>query len=178
MRYFLWILLVWSNIYATQRDDFVAAYKAKEYLKACKAGSKMMAKGERNEQLLSLVGYACMQADYTNTLEILQNRLRSSKEARENATLFSALVLQVRLIYQYLHDGVDISKLYLPVAEHPLSKAFVAIRDGKVEKKSLGHVVFYDAKRRYDVYIDPTPPYKLAIDVTDENGNKEEHRYR
>ena len=174
----LFFLFTALSLFAIDTSEFTARFQAKDYLEACKNGSTLMAKGLRDEKILSLIGYACMQADYTNTLAILQNRLRRSKAARENSTIFSSLVLQKRLIYQFLLDGVDISTLYLPVAEHPLSFAFVAIRDKAFER--IGDkIVFTRDKKRYEVYIDDNDVrHRLAIDEFDAAGGVKEHRYR
>ncbi len=178
MKQILTLFLLSTAVYATSYTDFSKAYKAKEYIKACQIGKKIFTY-ERDEKFLSLIGHACLQADYIDTLAIIQSRLRSSAEARENAVVFASILLQKRLIYQYMYDNTDLSRLSLPIGKHPLSYAFVAIRDGNITLTSRTPKVieFQHDGIRYKLYIDRQQKGKVIIEAHHTDNTTTIHRY-
>ncbi len=151
----------------------------KDYRNACVTGKKIFADNEKDEKFISIIGYACMKADYIDTLAILQSKQRESKDTRQNAVIFSSLVLQKRLIYQFMYDDSDISTLALPISEHPLSNTFVAIRDKnfKLISSSPKTIGFTKDNKQYKVYINKKDRGRITIEVKDSNNNIKKHRY-
>ncbi len=163
---------------ATPYTEFSQAYKQKDYEKACQIGKSIFTH-ERDEKFLSLMGYACLQADYIDTLAIIQSRLRNSKASRENAAIFTSVLLQKRLIYQFMYDNIDISSFTLPISDHPLSYAFVALRDGNFTCISQRPKIieFYRHNTRYKLYIDRQNRGRVTIEATDAKNHTTLHRY-
>ncbi len=168
-------LLLQADLY----DDFSQHMKDKEYKKACDAGRTIFFNLERDEKFIALIGQACLKADSINTLAIIQSRLRNSESGRQNAALFSSLLLQKRLIYQFMYDNTDISTLALPIGEHPLSHAFVSIRDNsyKLISKQPKVIEFTHKDKHYKLYIDTKKRGRITIEVKDKNNKIKTHRY-
>jgi hypothetical protein len=179
LRYSLVISLLLSLLYADPYTEFSKSLQEKNYERACQIGKTIFFNQERDEKFLSLIGQACLKADYIDTLAMIQSRLRESKSSRQNAALFSSIILQKRLIYQFMYDGTDISSLALPVSDHPLSHAFVAIRDKKytVTSKIPKIIEFTDDTTHYKLYIDTTKNGKITIEIRDAHGHISIHRY-
>ncbi len=180
MKKVLFILIFFTSLYANDYDRFFYEYKNNNLIDACRIGKKIYTQRvERDEKLLSVIGNVCLKADYIDTVGTIQSRLRKTKEARINAVVFSAVVLQKRLIYQFMYDNTDISMFTLPVFNHPLSDTFVAIRDKEYKIISLNPKVieFYKRDKFYKVYMDKDDDGRLVIETTDRYGNVKEHRY-
>ena len=179
LKIILLITLFSFNSYADSYQNFSKHLKNGSYREACRDGKKIFSIGERDEKLLSLIGKACLKADYIDTTGTLQSRLRTTSEARTNATIFSSLVLQKRLIYQFMYDNTDISTLALPVIDHPLSNTFIAIRDKnfKILKSQPKMIEFTKDGDHYLVYIDKNDRGRIVIEITDKNNKKTSHRY-
>ena len=178
--YSLFIICIFSlNIYADNYSEFSKHLKKQEYVKACISGKNIFSNNERDEKTLSLIGQVCLKADYIDTAATLQSRLRGTKEARVNAVIFSSIVLQKRLIYQFMYDNTDISSLALPISEHPLSHTFIAIRDKKFKLlRSSPKMIEFDVyQEHYLVYIDKVDRGRVVIEITDVNNKKTVHRY-
>lgn len=167
--------IIFADIYA----DFNKHLKAQEYFAACKDGKSIYLKGENNQEILSAIGEVCLKADYIYVLAMIQNRLRTSKDARNNSVIFSSIVLQKRLIYQFMYDNVDISTLALPVIEHPLSYAFVAIRDKeyRVISETPKIITFDRESKNYKVYIDFKAKGRVIIEEYSPDAKTITHRY-
>jgi len=183
MRVLITLVLIITTLIANDYSDFKTYYQKNSYdayKQACQIGKHIFEKNERDEKMLSLIGMACMKADYIDMLGLIQSRLYRSKEGRQNASLFASLVLQKRLIAQFLHDHTALSTLALPVSSHPLSKAFVALRDKNYVTLSQTplKLEFRDDDIRYQLYIDNEKKGKVAIDLIKSDGTLEEHRYR
>lgn len=164
-----------ANVY----DDFYRDLKNKNYFQACISGKKIFNKNERDEKLLSVIGQTCLKADYIYVAAMIQSRLRESKDARNNAVVFSSIVLQKRLIYQFMHDNIDISTLALPISDHPLSHTFIAIRDKSYTLSSASPKIISFKKdgKKYKVYIDFKAKGRVIIEETDSKNKTITHRY-
>ncbi len=180
MRQLLAIFGIMVTLWATPHHELAQKLSEGSYEEACEVGRALLGENERDEKVLSLIGMACMNADYINVLSVIQSRLNSSPEARSNATLFTSLLLQKRLIFQFVYDGVDISIFSLPVSDHPLSVAFRSLRDGryKVLDTDEGHFTFSENGLHYLLYIDDAQKGRIAIDVIHADGRVDQHRYR
>ncbi|MEA2111483.1 MAG: hypothetical protein U9P71_05490 [Campylobacterota bacterium] len=172
---FSFSLLLQADVY----DDFSKHLKDKNYESACQVGKKIFFNQERDEKFLALIGQACLKADYIDTLAMIQSRLRESESARKNSALFSSIVLQKRLIYQFMYDSTDISTLALPISNHPLSHAFIAIRDKTYSliSKDPKVIEFFKEDRKYKLYIDPDKNGKVTIEIKDRDNKISIHRY-
>jgi hypothetical protein len=169
------------QLFANNYDDFNKHLKAKNFALACKSGKKLVFGDHINdENQISKIALSCLNADYINILGSLQIKLRSSKKARANATILSSILLQKRLIYQAMFDDMDISSMFLPVIDHPLSHTFVALRDKsyKLLSTSPKVIVFDVGMKRYKVYIEKSKKARIVIEIKNEDDTIEEHKYR
>ena len=113
--------------------DLVYDFGKKNYKKVCKEGLKKYYGGKEDEMFVAMVGLSCAEVDNINPLGFLQKKLVQSLSARETASYFSSLVLQKRLLYQFMIDDIDMSNLSLPLSEHILSKIFEKISHNEYE---------------------------------------------
>jgi hypothetical protein len=166
---------------ANNYSDFNKYLKEKNFAKACKSGKKLVfVDNISDEKQISKIALSCLNADYINILGSLQIKLRGSKEARTNATILSSILLQKRLIYQVMFDNADISSIFLPIIDHPLSHTFVALRDKNYKLISTSpKVVSFDVgRKKYKVYIEDSKKSRIIIEIRDEDNSIEEHKYR
>ncbi len=183
MRYIISLFVLMAFVCASEFTEFSKLYKQdsyESYKKACQIGKHLFSKNEKDEKLLTIIGMACLKADYIDTLGMIQSRLIFTQQARQSATIFSSVLLQKRLLIQFLQDDADISTLALPVINHPICKSFVRLRDGNftLESSKPKCVSFSDAGLKYTLYIDYTKKEKMAIDIHHKDGTIEKHRYR
>ena len=173
------LLIITASLNANSYKDFSKYLENKDYRNACIKGKVIFENNEKDEELISLIGFACMKADYINTLGLLQSKQRTSTKGRQNAVVFSSLVLQKRLIYQFMYDNTNISTLALPISEHPISITFVAIRDNnfKIISDYPKTLEFTKDNKLYKVYINPKDRGRITIEVKDSNNNIKKHRY-
>jgi len=173
------LLLLSTTSYANPYSDFSKNMLEGNYVKACKDGKKIISSNEKDEKIIITIGQVCLKADYIDTIGVIQSRLRDTKEARENSVIFSAMLLEKRLIYQFMYDDTDISTLALPVTNHPLSKTFIAIRDKnyKVISTSPKVITFKDGYDSYKVYIDTKQKGRIIIEITSKDNKISKHRY-
>ena len=175
----LTLSLLGTSLSASVYADFRRYLDNESYMKACIAGKKIFLKNERDEKLLSAIGQACLKADYIYVSTIVQSRLRATKDARINAVVFASILLQKRLIYQFMYDDTDISTLGLPISDHPLSHTFVAIRDKSYTLVSASPKIikFKKDAKEYKVYIDFEEKGRVIIEETDKDNKTITHRY-
>ena len=175
------VLLIPFFLYASSYNRLLIDYKEAKYKSACKRGIKLFRKGEKNEKILSLIGDSCARCDYINILGEIQKYQKKSKDARENASYFTTLVLQKRLIFQFMHDDLDLSNLKLPKTSHILSKVFI-----NLSNKNFDVIAIKPKKVRiessngdeYTLYISPTGNRKIYIEEKKESGKVIVHRYK
>jgi len=159
--------------------DFMDHLKEGDYQKACKVGREMITVLQKDEKIISLVGQACLKSDFIEALALANHRLRDSKETRADAVAFSSVVLQKKLIYQFMYDNADISTMYLPIVDHPLSHTFVAIRDAnyKTESQNPKIITFKKDDKRYKVFIDKADKGRVIIEITDSKNYVERRKF-
>jgi len=179
MKYLLFSLLIFSVVHADKYNQFLKHLNDKNYEKACKVGKQIIYADEKDEKLLSLIAQSCLKCDYIYALSMVQHRLRKSKQTRADASAFSSVVLQKKLIYQFMYDDADISTLALPVVDHPLSHTFVAIRDGnyKVISKHPKVITFRRDSKKYKIYINKRDEGRVIIEISDTNKKTQKRKY-
>lgn len=156
----LFLLFLHSGISDTI-GPLYSHYQKGEYEQACNYGLFNLKKIDYNEASLSLYAFACLKADRIDQLSYPISRLTQSQEARANASYFSLLVLQKKLLLQSLYDHYSLKPLKLPSSSHLLSKIFAYYQQDP------------QANQEIKEYYDPTNPrisYKLY--KLDTNGQK------
>lgn len=136
--------------------------------------------GYTDENFVSLVGVSCAKVDRINLLGMLQRSLVGSKSSRENASYFSTLILQKRLIYQFMIDGLDVANLTLPASTHLLSRVFEQLSAGNYKVLSTSpKLVELDANgRKIILSLSDDEPVKVLIDEYTTGGELERHWYQ
>ena len=159
---------------------FIDDFKAKKYDEVCDKGMVLYYGGYTDENFVSLVGVSCAKVDRINLLGMLQRSLVESRSSRENASYFSTLILQKRLIYQFMIDDVDVGKLILPTSTHLLSRVFEQLSAGKYKVLSASpKLVELDANgRRIILSLSDDEPVKVLIDEYTTTGELERHWYQ
>ncbi len=151
----LFLFIISSTLlFSNQYSKLINYYKGKEYKKACKIGISLFRRGERENTLISLIGDSCAKADFINILGEIQKYQTETKASRENASYFATLILQKRLIFQFLFDNLDISNLKLPKTDHILSRVFINLANKNyiIISNNPKRVKIVDGKRVYLLY--------------------------
>lgn len=166
MRFILLFLLSLSYMYAYSYSDVLRDYEAKNFDKVCSEGSSFYMKNDKNENVLTAVGDACAKVDAINPLGNIIKNLISTKEYRESGSYFATLVLQKKLIYQFMHDGINLRELRLPRTNHVLSVVFENLAIGNYEYSENGNrkVQISTSEFDYLLWLSDDEPKKVHID--------------
>ena len=157
------------GLFAYTHDDVLRDYQAGKYKDVCLKSAVFYKNAEKNENILSIIGDACAKVDYINPLGYIVRGLVSTPEFRENGSYFATLVLQKKLIYQFMNDGIDLKNLRLPRSEHTLSIVF----ENLVQKNYtniLGKIIIKTDSKEYRVWISDAK--KKVVNVEEYIGDK------
>lgn len=155
---------------------FLEAYKSNDIPVACESGRHLFHSGMRDEKLLIAIGEVCSKADYIDFVGVLQQRLGQSPESRNAAVYFSTLVLQKRLLRQYMHEETDLSHYTLPVTDHILSRVYEAIKKKAfiLVADNPKHLHIGDNNNYIDLYVQE----QMHADEYSNGIKIQTHRYR
>ena len=172
------LFFILSSVSAGKFDVLVRDYKRGQYKKVCLYGSKKIY-SIKNEQILSLIGDACIRVDYINPLGDVVKGLFSTKNFRENGSYFATILLQKKLIYQFMNDGIDISDLRLPRTSYVLSIVFenLAKKNYKVLNKSPKKIEIDLGSKKYIVWLKIGKLPKVYIGEYEDGKLTKEHWY-
>ena len=166
----------WSYMYAYSYNDVLRDYDAKNFEKVCNEGNALIIKNDKNEQILVAIGDACARVDSINILGSVTKNLISTKEYRESGSYFATLVLQKKLIYQFMLDNINLKELKRPRTNHVLSKVF--------EQLSKGNYVVVDKRieittpeMNYLLWLSDDDPKKVYIDENKDGKLVKRHWY-
>lgn len=109
---------------ASVSNQMLQLYQKGSYIEACTLGSQNLKQIQQNEAQLSLYAFACLNADQIDNLNTPIKILNQTSESRANASYFSLLVLQKKLLIQSLYDNYPLKSLKLPTSPNLLSKVF------------------------------------------------------
>jgi len=99
-------------------------YQDSKFSEACDVGLREISKNYKNEDYISLYAFSCLKADYIDRLNLPIIKLKHSPEARSNASYFSIILMQKKLLYHSLVDGYNLTSFNFPSTDHILSKIF------------------------------------------------------
>ncbi|MDX1810182.1 MAG: hypothetical protein R3331_11640 [Sulfurospirillaceae bacterium] len=119
------IILFFMSVICLAYDkvNIINDYQNKNYKNVC-MNSLNLVYTITDEDMLSLIADACLRIDYINPLGDIIKKLYSTPKYRENASYFATILLQKKLIYQFMNDGIDISDIRLPRTSYILSVVF------------------------------------------------------
>lgn len=159
----VWLGLLCSLTYAYSYKDVMRDYEAKNYEKVCNDGSDLYLKNEKNEQILVAIGDACARIDSINPLGQIVKNLISTKEYRESGSYFATLILQKKLIYQFMNDHINVKELTLPRTNHVLSRVFEQLSKGNYKEGPNGIEISTESMD-YLLWLSKEDPKKVYID--------------
>lgn len=139
-------------LYADISSQMFMLYQKGAYYDACSIGKKNWNKILTSEKQVSLYAFSCLNADQIDRLNFPITVLNETAEARANASYFSLLVLEKKLIIQALYDNINIKSLQLPHSSNLLSKIF----DYYCKNPQLGNTI-----KEYSDTTNPRQTYKL-----------------
>lgn len=153
-------------MHAKTTSDFIEAFRAGDYELVCREGLETYYGGRNDEMFVIMVGTACARIDNINPLGMLQRNLVSTASARETASYFATLVLQKRLLYQFMIDHTAITSLHLPYSNHILSIVFERIANGSYTWVSDAPkmIKVFDGDKSMIISVSDDEPKKILID--------------
>lgn len=169
-------LFLHVNLLAYTYDEARDDYQAKRYKEVCSKSSISGLITTKDENILSLIGDACAKVDYINPLGRIVRGLISTPEFRENGSYFATLILQKKLIYQFMNDKVDLKNLRLPRSDHVLSIVF----ENLVKKNYVTQdekIVIKTDSSEYRVWITDEKKRVVHVDVYQEGKKIKTHWY-
>jgi len=165
-----------SSMYAYSYNDLLKDYEAKNFEKVCNDGAVFLIKNDKNEQILTALGDACAKVDAINPLGNVAKNLISTKEYRESGSYFATLLLQKKLIYQFMLDNINLKELKLPRTDHVLSRVFEQLSKGNykmVDKR----IEISTPEMNYMLWLSDDDPKKVYIDENKDGKLVKRHWY-
>lgn len=171
MRFIMLLFLSLGYLSAYSYNDVLKDYRAGNFEKVCSDGSFFYLKNDKNEHILTVIGDACAKIDAINPLGNIVKNLVTTKEHRESGSYFATLILQKKLIYQFMQDNINLKELKLPRTNHVLSIVFENLSKGNYEivnKKvqintaEMGYLLWLSDDEQKRVYIDEYKDGKLV----------------
>lgn len=163
MRIVWGLLVLCMSMYGYSYTELLRDYEARNYEKVCSNGSGLLQKNEKNENILTAIGDACAKIDAINPLGNVVKNLITTPENRESGSYFATLVLQKKLIYQFMHDGINLKELRLPRTEHVLSRVFEELAKGNYTTKE-NKVEIVTPTMDYLLWLSNDEPKKVYVD--------------
>ena len=163
------VLSVMSFAYGYSKNDLLLDYQNGQYQKVCSVWSELIVAQERDENIFTAVGDACAREDSINSLCNVIKYLVSTKEHRESGSYFATLVLQKKLIYQFMLDGISLKELKLPRTDHLLSKVFEQLSAQNYVIDEDKNVIIQTPEIIYAIWLDESKPRKMYIDEMKDN---------
>lgn len=170
------VLFIWNVANAYSYNEVLRDYQAKRYEKVCSEGAEFYMRNDKNEQILVAIGDACAKIGAINPLGQISKNLISTKEYRESASYFSTLILQKKLIYQFMHDDINLKELTLPRTDHVLSRVFEQLSKGNYSVVEKG-IQILTPQMNYLLWLSEDAPKKVYIDEHKEGKLVERHWY-
>ncbi len=172
----LLFVLLHTAVFAYTHDDLIRDYRAENYKSVCTKSAVFYKNLEKNEEILSIIGDACAKIDYINPLGYIVRGLISTPKFRENGSYFATLVLQKKLIYQFMNDGIELKNLRLPRSEHVLSVVFEHLATYNYTKIGEKIVIKTDSKE-YIVWISSKQKRVVHVEEYQHGKKIKTHRY-
>ena len=153
MNRFIFLFFI-TLLYGDIKKDFLN----KEYSKICTL--KNIYKYQNNDKILSLIGKACLNIDAIYWLPRVSKFLVHTKKGRSNSLYFLTIVLQKKLIYNYLFDGISLDGFNLPMTDYLLSYIFHKIKNNQFVKKGnkivikKGDITYMVYRRKDKMFVD------------------------
>ena len=151
-KFFLLTLCASLVLQADIPSQMFMLYQKGAYSDACSIGKNNWNKIFTNEKYISLYAFSCLNSDQIDRLNFPVTVLNETPESRANASYFSLLILEKKLLIQALYDNLPIKSLKLPHSSNLLSRIF----DYYSKNPQLGNTI-----KEYRDNTNPRQIYKL-----------------
>ncbi|MDA3056959.1 hypothetical protein OFN97_01655 [Campylobacter sp. VBCF_05 NA6] len=163
MRVFLFLTLFFGSVFAVNVDDVRNWDQIGQYNRICQESVRNLFIEEQNEALANTYAKACLKMDRVNELVVPMVMLYKTKETRENASLYSTIVFQKKMLYLALCDGVDISYIRTPKINYILSEIFDKFVEKTYTKKGDVYVFTLDDGEKAELFIKEEEEVKKMV---------------
>ena len=184
MKLILFFLMTTLWLFSSNLSILYKLYVNQEYNKACDYGRKYLFKNSNieNEKYLTLYGLSCVETDNIDRISLPMIHLKSTKDARANASYFGAILLQKQLLLQALVDKKELHDLHLPKTNFVLSKIFYLFMEKKYKFKNEVYKFQDETKENlsYQLYIKRDKKHRVSmiIDVYQNDKFTKRYNYR
>ena len=152
-----------ASLFAVSADDVRNWDQIGQYNRICQEGVRNLFIEEQNDALANMYAKACLKMDKVNELVVPTVMLYKTKEARENASLYSTIIFQKKMLYLALCDGVDISYIRTPKINYILSEIFDKFTERAYVKKSDTYVFTLENGERAELFIKEEEEVKKMV---------------
>lgn len=176
---FLLTLFSCIILYADIPSQMLMLYQKGAYSDACSIGKKNWNKIQTSEQQVSLYAFSCLNADQIDRLNFPISVLNETAESRANASYFSLLILEKKLLIQALYDNLNIKSLKLPASSNLLSRVFnFYSKNPQLSNSIKEYSDNTNSRQTYKLYTVQISAYKtFAIDEYYDNILTKHHIY-
>lgn len=147
----------------------------KHYESVCNFGFAHIKRFKNNENILSLIGLACVKSDNLFRLDFIASKLKNTPLGRKNGVYFSLLFFEKKLLQAYLFDKIDLSYYQLPHINHPISVVLQNILHHNFTKQN-NQIIIKSNNLTYKVYTNKQNRY--FIDIYKNNTLIQTHWYK
>lgn len=152
MKKILIFVLFSAYVFSATKSEIFDDYKNEKYLQVCKNGIEIIKQDKEDEVFINAVAYSCLKSDMIDMLALPAVMLKRTQLSRLNASYYSTILFQKKLLYQALVDGMDISSVRTPKTDYVLSRVFDAFVENKYEKTDKSFI-FTSDNYRYELRV-------------------------
>lgn len=152
-----------ASLFAVSADDVRNWDQIGQYNRICQESVRNLFIEEQSGALANMYAKACLKMDKVNELVVPTVMLYKTKEARENASLYSTIIFQKKMLYLALCDGVDISYIRTPKINYILSEIFDKFTERAYVKKSDTYVFTLENGERAELFIKEEEEVKKMV---------------
>ncbi|GEM_PF-97363 len=137
-------------------EKMLRLYKKERYKEACNWGLRYFNRYKKEGNFIMLYAFSCLHSDYIDRLAVPMTALRYTPTERKNATYFATILLQKKMLYQKLLDGLDLTAIRLPETDYVLSIVFDMITKNQYTKKNNAYLLTdrHNPKKSYKLYLE------------------------
>jgi len=176
------LLMTTAFLFSSNLSTLYKLYEKQEYDKACAYALKNFNKkrNKNSEKYMTFYGLSCLETDKIDRIATPMLGLKMTKDARANASYFSTILLQKKLLFQALVDKVSLNDLHLPHTNFIVSKLFSSFVKKEYSLKE-GVYTFKDKEKKemkYQLYIETDKKNEKFMIIDIYKDDKFTHRYR
>lgn len=153
MRFIISFLVFVGFAVAVDIEDVRNWDQIGQYNRICQESVRNLFIEQQNDSLANTYAKACLKMDKINELIIPTVMLYKNKESRENASLYSTILFQKKMLYLALCDNVDISYIRTPKINYILSEIFDKFVEKTYTKKGDAYVFTLDDGEKAELFI-------------------------